>query len=133
MAVHGDIIEVAFNHPTLGSGVFNAKANEGNTFDPGGIRTSDDANMITGSGSLMYQKNRVVGTFEILVENDMDVRQDAQKAADLAASPLEADWTITLINDATFGGKGTPVGDIQPDLNAGTFTLKVNGPGFKKI
>jgi hypothetical protein len=45
MAVHGDILEVTYNHPTLGSGVFYPKANEGNKFDPGGFRNNDDASL----------------------------------------------------------------------------------------
>ena len=53
MASHGDITEVTFNHPTIGQGVFFPKANEGNTFDQGGIRTSDDASIISGSDYLL--------------------------------------------------------------------------------
>jgi hypothetical protein len=133
MAVHGDILEVTYNHPTLGSGVFYPKANEGNKFDPGGFRNNDDASMITGSGSIMYQKNRVVGSFEILVENDAVIRQDAQKAVDLQKSAEEAVWTVTHINGSVWKGTGQPVGDVSIDLNAGTFTLKVVSGQFEKI
>ncbi len=133
MAVHGDIQEVTFNHPTLGSGVFFPKAAEGNTFDPGGLRNSDDANSITGGGSLMIQKNRVRGFFEIMIENDMNVRNDAIVLKELSASPLPADWTVTHINGTVWAGSGVPVGDITPDMNAGTMTLKVVSKEFVKI
>jgi hypothetical protein len=132
MAHHGDIIEITYNHPTLGAGVFYPKANEGNTYDPGGFRNNDDANGIAGNGDPIISKNRVRGFFEVVVENDMIVRADAQKAADLAASPQNATWTFQVINGAIFSGEGTVVGDINPDVNAGTFTLKVISGLFKK-
>lgn len=133
MAVAGDIIEITYNHPTLGSGTFFPKAGEGNTYDPGGIRTGDDAGMIAGAGNPIWQKNRVRGFFEVVVENDQNVRNDAQVIADLMASPVPADWTFEVINGTIYGGSGMPVGDIQPDVNAGTVTLKVAGPSFVKI
>jgi len=133
MAVGGDIIEITYTHPTLGSGSFFPKANEGNTFDPGGIRTADDANMISGSGGLIAQKNRVRGSFEVVIENDMNVRNDAQVVADLAADPVAADWTVSIINGTVWGATVFPVGDIQPDVNASTFTLKLGTGAWKKI
>lgn len=133
MATGGDITEVTYNHPTIGQGSFFPKANEGNTFDPGGIRTADDANMISGSGALIAQKNRVRAHFEILIENDMNIRNDASVVAQLAADPVAADWTVSIINGTVWGGTGFPVGDIAPDVNASTFTLKVACGTFKKI
>ena len=53
----GDISEVTYNHSVIGSGVFYPKAGEGNTFDPGGIRNSDDASGIDGSGDMIIIKN----------------------------------------------------------------------------
>lgn len=132
-AIGGDIIEIKYNHPTLGSGTFFPKAAEGNTFDPGGIRNNDDANMISGDGNPIYTKNRVRAFFDVLCANDMNVRNDAQVAADLAASPVEADWTISIINGTEWSGKGAIVGDINPDVNAATFQLKVSGGRFKKV
>lgn len=122
---HGDIKEITFNHPTLGQGVFFPKAGEGNTMDPGGIRTADDANSIAGNGDLIKVKNRVAGMFEVVCENDMNDRQDVLTAAALAADSEDAEWTFDLINGTVWQCSGPVVGDIQPDVNAGTFTLKV--------
>jgi hypothetical protein len=133
MAVHGDIIEVAYSHPTLGSGVFSPKANEGNTFDPGGFRNEDDSNMITGNGIPMMKKNRVTSFFEIVVENDMNQDNTAVKLKQLMNSTVAADWTVTVVNGSVWAGSGFPVGDIQPDVNAGTMTLKVVSGEFTKI
>jgi hypothetical protein len=133
MAVHGDVIEITVNHPTLGSKSLFPKANETCTYDLGGFRNEDDANMITGNGSLMTKKNRQHGFFEVVIEIDQNVREDLEYLRDLAASPVKADFTYQMVNDAIYTGKGEPVGDLQPDANAGTMTLKVVAPSFKKI
>ena len=133
MSVHGDITEVTYNHPTLGSGRFLPAAAQGNTYDVGGIRTADDANGITGSGTMIAKKNRVRGHFEIVVEDDQNDAEDAQNAAALAASNEPATWTITIINGTVWQGIGFPVGDIQPNIDDGTFTLKVSAAKFEKI
>lgn len=134
MAVGGDIIEVTYNHPTLGTGTFYPKSGEDSTFDTGGFRSNDDANMIDGGGNMIDQMNQVRPFFEVTIANDQNTREDAVKIAALAASPVLADWTISVINGTVWGMKGKPVGDIQPNVNQATMTLKVSGGGkMKKI
>lgn len=133
MAVHGDIKEVAFSHPELGNGRFYPKAAESNTLDTGGIRTSDDANGITAAGDLILTKNRVRGMLVVNVENDMVVRKDAVTAAALSESSKPAVWTVALINGTVWRGTGTVVGDINPDVNTGLFTLNVAAPIWEEI
>lgn len=134
MAVGGDINEVTFNHPTLGTGTFFPKASEDSTFDKGGFRSADDAAMIDGGGNMIDQINRVRWSFEVTCSWDMNTREDVDKIAALAASPVQADWTISHINGSVHTGTGKPVGDIQGNGNAATFTLKVSGGGtMKKI
>ncbi len=123
----GDFIQITVNHPDLGEHVYYPKSNEGNGMDPGGIRTADDANSISGDGEPIFQMNRVRGYFEIVVANDSNVRNDADFTAQLMASPKTGDWTFSHINGVVWGMNGKPVGDIQPDTNASTFTLKVSG------
>lgn len=132
MASHGDIPEVTFNHPTLGTGVFYPIAGEGHTFDPGGLRNNDDSNAIAGNGDPVFSKSRVRGFLSVLVENDMLVREDAIKVAALAADPLPAEYTFSVINGAVWSGTGAPVGDIAPDIMAGTFTLKIDVSTWEK-
>lgn len=134
MAVGGDIIEVTYNHPTLGTGTFYPKSGEDSTFDTGGFRSNDDANMIDGGGNMIDQMSQVRPFFEVPVANDQNTREDAVKIAALAASPVLADWTITVINGTVWGMKGKPVGDIQANVNQATIPLKVAGSGrMKKI
>jgi len=133
MAVHGDITEINFTHPEIGSGTLFPKANEESTIDLGGFRTNDDSNQITGNGTLILQKNRTVGFVECVIENDNNLREDLDKISQLTASPLQTNWTWTHISGAIYSGDGVPVGDIQAGLNAGTFTLKVNCANIVKI
>jgi hypothetical protein len=134
MAVGGDILEITFNHPSLGSGVIFPKSNEDSTLDPGGFRSNDDANMIDGGGNMIDQINRVRWSAETTVSWDMNSREDLEKAIALAASPVLADWTISHINGCVYSGKGKPVGDLQGNGNQATFNLKIAGSGvLKKI
>ena len=132
-AVGGDITEITYNHPTIGQGTLFPKANEGNTLDPGGIRTSDDASMIDGTGQPIWHLYRVRGSLEILCANDMNTRNDIEVVRQLQESSLPADWTFTMINETVWGCSGKPVGDIAADVNASTFTLKIASGNFKKI
>lgn len=133
MAFHGDIIDITFNHPDLGSGRFSPMAANSNSYDVGGFRNSDDAGMVTGNGDLVVKKNRVRAYFDCLVEDDMNIAEDAVKAAALAESNKLAEWTFSLSNGTVWRGSGVVVGDIQPDTDAGTFQLKVAAKKFKKI
>jgi hypothetical protein len=134
MTLGGDFIEVRVSHPTLGDHTFYPKSNEGNTFDPGGVRAVDDANMITGNGAeTIDQLNRVRSSFEIVCANDMNEREDAQFAASLGGDPVPGQWTVSHISGVTYGLTGRPVGDIQVDTNAGTFTLKVAGTVAQRL
>lgn len=134
MAVGGDIIEVTYNHPILGSGTLFPKAAEDSTFDPGGFRSADDASMIDGGGNIIDQINQVRWSVEVPISWDANNANELQKLADMSASPVQGEWTFTHINGTVFGGTGKPVGDIQGNGNAATITLKVSGGGkLKKI
>lgn len=132
MPVGGDIIEITYNHPTLGSGVIYPKSAEDSTFDPGGFRSADDANMVDGGGRMIDQMNRVRWSLEQTIAWDMNEAQELEKLADVAASPVQAQWTISHINGSVYSGKGKPVGDLQGNMNAATFPLKLQGGGEAK-
>jgi len=133
MAVGGDVIEVTYNHPTLGSGTLFPKAGEDNTYFPGGVTTASDENMIDGGGTPIWQKNRRRGFFNVLVANDQNTGQELEKMVALSAHPVPADWTFSIINGTVYGGSGKPVGDFEGNVNQSTFQLRVEGGQFKKI
>jgi hypothetical protein len=129
-SIGGDIFEITYNHPTLGSGRFLPKANEDSTFDKGGFRSTDDANMIDGNGNVMKQINRVRWSVEATIAWNQSENPDAlDNLRALAASPVDADWTFSHISGIAYGGKGSPVGDIQGNGNAGTISIKIAGGG----
>ena len=132
-AIGGDITEVRYSHPTLGSGVFFAKAGETSTLNPGGIRSNDEDQGMDGSGEPIYQLTRTRGYLEMVVSNDDKEHEDLFKAIALAGDPVSAEWTMTHINGTIYGMTGKPVGDLNGDLMAATFTLKVSGTNVRKI
>lgn len=127
--IGGDILEVKYNHPSLGSGTFYPKAAEDSTFDTGGLRTNDDANQITGAGQAIRQMNNTRWRLETTLAADQNTAQDLQKLAALAGHPDEATWTISHSNGTTWKGKGFPVGDVQYNGNAATMPLILAGGG----
>ncbi|MCE3278019.1 MAG: hypothetical protein K0S44_210 [Bacteroidetes bacterium] len=134
MPVGGDITEITWNHPTKGSGVLKPKSNEDSTFDEGGIRGNDDANMITTGGQSIRQLNRVRWSFEGTMSWDMNSADEVKQMRDLAGDPVEATFTISHINGTVWKGTGSPVGDIQGNANTATFNLKIAGSNdLKKI
>lgn len=134
MTVGGDIIEITFNHPTLGTGTIFPKANEDSTFDLGGFRGDDDANMIDGSGGNIKKLNRVKWSVESTIPWDMNTKKELEIITNMAGSPIDAEWTFSHVNGSVYKGTGSPVGDQQANANAATFTLKVSGGGkLKKI
>lgn len=127
--VGGDIVEITFNHPTLGSGVLFPKASEDNTYDLGGIRGNDDKNMVTSGGVNIRQLNNTGWRANATCANDMNVGLDIEKINALAADPTEADWTLTHVNGSVYGGKGAPLGDVVNNVNKATFSLILGGGG----
>lgn len=122
----GDIVEITYEHPVIGSGTIYCKANEDGTIDPGGYRSNDDANQITGDGKMIDQMNRVRGSFEAPpIAWDMTDVDELQKLADMAKSPVLANWTINHISGKIWGGKGKPVGDLTGATNTAQVTLKL--------
>lgn len=129
----GDIVEVSYNHPTLGSGTLFPKAGESSTFDLGGIRSNDDAQGIDGGGNMIAQMSRTRWRAEIVPAWDMSTAGFENVVA-LAGSPVDADWTITHINGTVYQGKGRPVGDLQGAGLEATFALILAGGGpLKKV
>lgn len=132
--VTGDLDEIRFTHPTLGSGVFYPKANEDYTLDLGGLRNEDDKNLVDGGGRQIIKKNRNLWSFEGPGTWDMNTVNEVDLLVKLAEDPDPANWTVQHSNKTVWGGKGIPVGDIEGNSNAGTFTLKLAGAGkLKKI
>lgn len=134
MATGGDLIEFTYNHPTVGTGVFYAKAGEDSTFDLGGLRAGDDSASVDGGGNNIKVLNRTRWSVEGTISWDMNNKTELEKLVSLAADPVDADWTIQHVNGTVYGGTGSPVGDLQGEGNKATTKIKISGGGsLKKI
>ena len=135
MAQGGDIIEVTYNHDTVGSGTIYCKSNEDATVELGGYRSSDDEDMITGNGEFMDQINYKRPSIELPPINwHMTSSDEQQKLSDMAGSAVLGKWTVNHINGTIWGGTGKPVGNIPGNTNQGTLTLKLAFTGkLKKL
>lgn len=134
MSVGGDILEITFNHPSLGSGTIYPMSSEDSAYDLGGFRSEDDTGKVAGNGEMVDSITRKRWMFESPVSWDMNTREDLEKINKLAGDPVQADWTITNVNGTVYGAQGKPVGELPGNGNKATFTLKVSGGGeLKKI
>jgi len=129
MFVGGDILEISYKHPTLGSGTWFPKSGEDLSVDPGGYRSEDKADGVTGDGQMIDTINRKRWGIEGTVAWATAGPDELGQADKLAASPLLADWTITHINGTIWGGKGKVVGDISGSSKDATMKIKVAGGG----
>lgn len=125
----GDLLEVTCNHPTLGNFNFATKSNESYTLDPGGNRSNDDANGVTGDGTFIDQVNRVRWSFEGPLLADFFSNNELENLPLLAESADLGTWTFSHISGVVWRGKGKFVGDIQIDTNTSQLTAKIAGGG----
>lgn len=125
----GDLIEITCNHPTLGNFVFGTKSNESYTLDPGGRRSNDDANLVTGNGDFIDQINTVRWSFEGPLMADFSSNNEMKNIPLLAESSDLGTWTFTHISGVIWRGKGKFVGDFQIDTNTAQITAKLAGGG----
>lgn len=126
----GDGIEVTYNHPTLGDGVFFIKSGEDTTVDTGGFRIEDDMGAIAGNGEPIITSNRMRWSYEFISAWDMVSTNEIQQLRALAGDPVAAQWTFAYANGSIWSGLGWPVGDIQGSGQDATITVKISGGGF---
>lgn len=129
MNVGGDIIEVTYNHPTIGIGTLSCKSGEEATIDFGGYTKADDAGMIAGDGRDIQTMTRKRWSFESPIVWDMTDRNELDILQKLQNNPLAADWSFSHIGGAVWGATGHPVGDIQGAAQTTLISLKVSGGG----
>lgn len=125
----GDIIEITYSNAEVGNGVIRPKSAVDSTYDLGGIRSGDDANMTDTAGNRIYQMNMVSPMFQVDITWDMINRNDLEVLNDLASSAQETTWTFANINGTIYKLTGKPSGDLTGNGNTSNITLKVMGSG----
>lgn len=129
----GDITEIVCKH-SLGTFRFQAKSGESFTVNPGGFRSNDDDDALTGGGEMIDQVNRKRSSLEGPIAVDFESENETKNLPLLAASSELGVWTISHISGVVWKGKGKPVGDLNFDTNTAQMPLKVAGGGiFEKI
>lgn len=133
-ATGGQITNITFNHPTLGSGTFFPKSDESSTYQLGGPKSEDDDSLIDGGeGMIDIMQNKRPG-FQAVIAWDANIQETLEKVNAMAASPVLGNWTITSVNGTVYALKGKPVGPVDGSGNEATVQLKVAGGGrMKKI
>jgi hypothetical protein len=132
--IGGDITDLTFNHPTLGTGTLLCKSDEDSELDLGGYRSSDEEKGIDTGGNMIdtMTLSRWSATFSIA--GDLITREELEKLTALTKDPVPAVWTISHISGAVYRGSGKPVGDIKQGMKAATIALKIAGGGsLKKV
>jgi len=125
----GDILEITYNHPTVGQGTLFPKAGEDSTFDRGGYRSADEDENVAGNGDMIDVMTNRRWSAEMVVANDQNEKDEMGQVLSLVRSTVPAVYTITVINGTVWKGKGKPVGDLQEDVKNATFSLKLGGGG----
>lgn len=129
----GDITEITYNNPNVGTGVLYPKSSEDSNYDVGGIRTDDSMDAIQANGQAIYKKNMKRWAFDVKIGWDMGGSDELGILALLAADTAETDWTMTNINGVVYKGKGTYVGDLVGNGNESTIMFKASGGGMLTI
>lgn len=127
--VGGDITELSFNHPTIGSGVIFVKSDEDSELDTGGYRSSDEEKSIDTGGNMIDVMTLSRWSATFVAAGDLTTRKDLEKLVSLAESRVVAVWTITHISGAIYRASGKPVGDVKQALKNATIQLKIAGGG----
>jgi hypothetical protein len=124
----GDITEIAWSNPLLGSGFLYPIAGEESTFCLGGF-TGDDDKVVDGAGRLINSLHRVPWDFKVKVANDMVNTREFEAMVDVAGSTEDTTWTISVINGAVYKAQGTIQGRLELNGSKSAFELMVVGGG----
>lgn len=128
----GDISSISCTH--LGTTYrYFPKANETFNIDKGGVRTNDDASQLTSNGQNIRAINAVRWSIDGPIGADFLSGYEEDSLNLMSGSPAEGIWQVSHRSGAIWVGKGSPVGDIQSDSNAGTLTLKISGAGALQV
>ena len=128
----GDILEISYNNDDVGSGVLFCKSAEDSNFQPGGIISTDDENMVATNGEMIDQMQRVRWNFETTLAWDMNVARTLETILALQRSTKQTAFTISHINGVVYEGFGKPVGVHVGNGNQATIPLKLQGGGELK-
>ncbi len=124
----GDVEDITCNHLGI-TYRYSPKAGETFNIDKGGRRTKDENGDVTSNDQNIRAINNTRWSVDGPIAVDLLSGYEEDSLRLMSGSPIEGIWQITHISGAIFKGKGSPVGDIKCDSNAGTLSLKISGAG----
>lgn len=127
----GDLREATWKNDDVGQGRYLSKAGESHMLDKGGYLTEDDAQNIDTGGNFINIKTTKPWTYEatIVVDQRQNNRKEIDTAQALSDSFLPTTWTFQCIDNTTWAGTGSVVGEIKMDASKATMSFKVMGGG----
>lgn len=128
-AIGGEMLEVTCSDSLLGTFRFEPKVNESYNVDPGGYRINDDASQLGAGGNIIIQKNRVRWSVEGMITVDTETGETLNDITTLINSNGIQEWSFSHVSGSIQKGKGVIVGDVVPDFNTATVSLKWSGGG----
>ncbi|MBX2906181.1 MAG: hypothetical protein KF744_09095 [Taibaiella sp.] len=128
----GDVREITWNNPVLGSGRLLFKSGCSSQYNLGGYRSEDADDGVDSGGNMIDTMTNTRWSFEtdnvawsMLESNRMEL-----EAMVACAGVVETtDFTITSINGVVYAGNGKPVGNPIGDGKSSTFSIKLAGGG----
>lgn len=130
----GDITEITYNHPTIGSGVLLVKSDEDSELDLGGYKSSDEDKGVDSGGNMIDTMTNSRWKATAVIAGDLMGREEIEKLQQLTENSVLGTFTISHISGATYQGVGKPVGDVKQSLKNATIALTLSGGGkLKKV
>lgn len=126
--VVGDSQQVLINHPTFGSIQLDLKSGSDFNFRKGGPQASDADDNISTLGSNVKQVNQSKWMFSCTILTD-DRDRVIDYLQNISGDPEDATFIVPHINGSTRSGVGSPVGELNLNLQTGELPLTCNGGG----
>jgi len=131
--IGGQLTQITFNHPTLGTGTFAPKSSDDSTINLGGIRSDSGVTDIAGDGTAIRKMNlhRWMVDTTVAFDSTAMAKSGLSILSALAADAKEAVWKFTHISGSVYSGSGFPVDVV--DGNLGTATIKIKFEGSNSL
>lgn len=130
--VGGDILDIVITNQQAGTHTFYPMGSESATMSLGGPTMQSDVNGVAGGGAeMVFSRQSERGYFEVVCACDTAVREDNVKYREFQSSQYPSTATITLNNGTVYKFTGFPVGSVEMDTLAATFTFRIEGNGEK--
>ncbi len=86
MVSGGDMVEITWSNPNLGSGQFFGLCGEDSTYTPAGYQNTSN---VDGGRRLIVSKQWMPGSITVVISNDMGTAQDEYETVQLIKNELD--------------------------------------------